>query len=229
MDIMYLVGPGENEELRYSLRSLRNVEHGEVWIVGRKPDWVVNVDFLPLATPGNSKFEITRKNMRVFCERSDTPETFVLFNDDFFALRSATIPNWHLGQIGGALRHPRRQRRSGAWRDGLVATKDLLESWDCPTMNYEVHAPMVVEKDKMAEVAAKAGNQIRALQLRSLYGNYWRVGGRLAKDPKAAGKGVTWKPNQRWVSTSDKSFAHGDVGKRLRALFPEPSEFEGDV
>lgn len=46
MDILYLCRPGENLELRYSLRSLRNVPHGRVWIFGDCPDWVTNVNLV---------------------------------------------------------------------------------------------------------------------------------------------------------------------------------------
>ena len=48
-DIYYPVikSVNDNAELRFSLRSLKNIEHGNVYIVGYKPLWVKNVIHLP--------------------------------------------------------------------------------------------------------------------------------------------------------------------------------------
>ena len=40
-DIVYFVKPSEdNDELKYSLRSLKNLNHGQVYLVGYRPSWV---------------------------------------------------------------------------------------------------------------------------------------------------------------------------------------------
>ena len=52
MDIVYLIKvdpENDSEELRYSLRSLKNIPHQKVILVGEKPEWVTNVEFIPVA------------------------------------------------------------------------------------------------------------------------------------------------------------------------------------
>lgn len=51
MDVLYYIGGGSmhnNNELRYSLRSLQKHcrDLGKVWVVGNKPDFLQNVEYV---------------------------------------------------------------------------------------------------------------------------------------------------------------------------------------
>ena len=53
MDAVYYVRPGDrNDELRYSLRSLANLPHDRVWIVGHTPPWVTGIESIQGNTVG---------------------------------------------------------------------------------------------------------------------------------------------------------------------------------
>ena len=40
MDLVYICKPGDNEELRYSIRSaVKNLKFDNLYLVGGKPDW----------------------------------------------------------------------------------------------------------------------------------------------------------------------------------------------
>ena len=59
MDYVYTCRQGNNEELRYSLRSIEhNMPAGRVWVVGYRPDWYIG-DFVQVKDIG-SKFENIR-------------------------------------------------------------------------------------------------------------------------------------------------------------------------
>ncbi|MFF3129757.1 hypothetical protein ACFVRD_48125 [Streptomyces sp. NPDC057908] len=53
-DIVYVVRPwNQNEQLRYSLRTLANLPHRRVWIAGYCPTWVgPDVGRIPVAQAG---------------------------------------------------------------------------------------------------------------------------------------------------------------------------------
>lgn len=233
MDVVYVVGPnGSHEELRYSLRSLANIQHGQVWIVGHKPPWATNVGHLPVPQR-STKWRNTTRSVREACKTDDISSTWVLFNDDFFALEKTTVPNWHRGPIDvsqQALRQLPRTRRRRSHRDGRSATADLLWRWGYDNlMNYDIHVPMKVRSDVMLEVLDRAAQaNIEVLHKRTLYGNVAKVGGRQHDDPGITSLTETWSDRQKWVSTVDRSFEAGRVGRDLRARFPNPSPYEVD-
>ena len=58
MDIVYVVGENErNESLKYSLRSLKNIPHDDVYIIGHKPAWVKNVKYVNRIQRVRNKFQ----------------------------------------------------------------------------------------------------------------------------------------------------------------------------
>lgn len=239
-DIVYVVGRDEtNEELRYSLRSLRNLPHGTVWIAGYRPRWVQNVEHLPLRQDA-TKYQNSTANLLAASTHPDVSEVFYYFNDDFFVLRpTPDVPALHLGPIGDRVdyydeKYGHRRNGAGAYRDGMVATSKLLASWGLTDLLcYEVHAPITVNKDGMFEVIRRAfaETSIVALHKRTLYGNVHRLGGEIAHsggklDVKVLTADHTWDDDQTFMSTSNQSWGSGRAGRRLRELFPEPSPYE---
>lgn len=226
--VVYFVKPGDdNEELRYSLRSLENIEHGDVWIVGYKPAWVVNVGYLPVPAP-KTRIHWTQVVVAFTkaCDSREIPDEFALFNDDFFALAPTGIPLWHKGPADETL--TRHKGPATNWKTGFAATVRLLESWGVdPVFDYEIHVPMMVEKRAMAEALAKAAPyEIPALQRRTLYGALFQVGGVEHEDVAIGSRQETPKPGQKWAATNDSSFQDGAVGAHIRSLFPDPSPYE---
>lgn len=227
LDVVYVLGH-DTEELRYSLRSLQNVEHGRVWIAGIFPKWVRNVTHIPV--PQNRpKAENTYRNVLAAASHPEVSDDFVMLNDDFFAVEPTTWPQWNQGGLArpsGLNTITARSDRSH--RGGRAATFDLCVKWGLPTVNYEGHCPFVFNKRRLLELAAKVDrdHKVAALHYRTLYGNYFDLGGEKVRDVKVGNMRDTWRPGQTWVSTSDKTFERGAVGKRIRSLFPDPSPYE---
>lgn len=228
-DVVYVVRPGDdNEELRYSLRSLRNLPHGEVWIAGHCPPWLTNVHRIPVP-PAESKYASSTANLRAAADHDGVAERFVYCNDDFFIVEPlAEVPALHRGPVGDVLAHYRTKYPDGMdYVDGMAATARLLDDHFEITdpMSYELHVPMVLERSKVRvalDTAAEWG--VRALHKRTLYGNLWRVGGSQVEDCKVHDYRSPW-PAGPFVSTCDSSFA-GAHGRTIRRLFPDPSPYE---
>jgi hypothetical protein len=228
MDVVYVVGPQkENEELRYSLRSIAaNLPHGRVWIVGYKPEWVANVEYLPTIQK-MTRWQNSTANLLTACIHDEMPERFVYFNDDFYVAQPIpAVPTLHRGYVADVMRH--YAYTSGRYVEGLKKTAVLLKELGYPDpLSYEVHAPMVVERRPMLDVlrlAADRGRGIVAIHKRTLYGNVYRIGGEQVDDVKVLGYGHSPPPGA-FVSTSATSFG-GKCGRWLRKLFPTPCQYE---
>jgi hypothetical protein len=91
-------------------------------------------------------------------------------------------------------------------------------------MDYALHVPMLINKQKALEVL----NTFRCPMFRSLYGNYWKVGGILTDDVKIHNTTDVPKEGQLLVSTNDRSFSEGEVGRFIKSRFTEPSKWEKD-
>jgi hypothetical protein len=99
MDYVYICRKGENEELRYSIRSVvKNTNCRNVWVIGYKPSWYNGnfVDFPDIATKFNNIINCTKAITDVGAISDD----FVLMNDDFFFLKYRnSMPVYHGGPL----------------------------------------------------------------------------------------------------------------------------------
>jgi hypothetical protein len=88
MDCVYVCRPGDNEELRYSIRSVvANMPHDNLWLVGYKPSWYMgNFISVPNTT---TKFENIRLAIKAAAEHNEISDNFILMNDDFFVIKPA--------------------------------------------------------------------------------------------------------------------------------------------
>ena len=230
MDIVYVVGPGErNEELRYSLRSLRNLPHDTVWIAGYIPKWVTGVGRIPVEQNGGSKFTNANANIRAACLHPEVSEEFVYFNDDFFVIRPIEqVPVVQRGPLAPMLRpNHRRKPKSLGYNGGRRETFQLLQElgYRDPIAYEPLHTPMRFEKAKLLE-ALDIGAKVPALHYRTLYGNLNAIGGTPHRNVKLSNRMALPEPDWAFVSTNEKSFERGKVGQMLRKRFPDPSPYE---
>ena len=213
-DVLYRVrGSIHNYELRYSLRGLANLEHGEVWLVGRPPRWLHGMNVIP-GGHYRTKWHGLVGDLLLACERLPG-RTMWLIDDDFYVLAPMTIPVAHKGSL---LKHS--ERASGAYKKSLYATHIyLLDHGIAEPLSYELHIPMVIDTDKMAEVLRPVATQ--PLQARSLYGNLAHIGGEWMGDVKMRG--------DRHVPKGDLVSSNGwlrEMMPKLQAALPKPSQYE---
>jgi hypothetical protein len=208
LEVLYPVRDGDhNDELRFSLRSLAvNLPPARVWIVGHKPSWLRNVEFIPA------------------CKAM--PPQFVVFNDDFYVMGPLQeVPILHRGLLAEQVSTVvSRAGRHGWWQESLLATqKCLTQAGHNDPLSYELHVPLPVARDAMADALARFAHVTprNPPQWRTLYGVTHNIGGRHSEDCKQLRPGPISRP---FHSTDDTSWRY--FRSRFHQLFPDPSPFE---
>ena len=180
IDLVYVLGKGsrwQDNEIRFSLRSVsKNLSNvGKIFIVGQIPDFVKNCIHVPCADifdPAiNADGNMTHKLLTV-CNRKDLSENFLFMNDDFIInqpIAANEIPWLHKGDMAG---QPPSYWETQFYRHRLKRTFDELKARGMTTMQYDYHAPMLMNKHSFISVM----NQFDYAReigytFRSLYGN----------------------------------------------------------
>lgn len=232
-DIVYFVKNGPiNEELRYSLRSVeQNWQYRDVWFYGGCPAALQPDHHVETSQLAASKFERVRDMMRLVCQNNQITEDFWLFNDDFFILRP--VSEIMQPQYNGTLYErivrieDRHGQTSTLYTQRLRHLAKTLRKAQKGCLNYAVHKPMLINREKMLEVLKLYPDEP---MLRALYGNYWDIGGENRHDMKIElidyQKMDMVDANWDFLSTSDTSFENGTVGRYIRAKFNKQSRFE---
>ena len=174
MDVVYpFIASEQNdsEELRYSLRSLVNMSHNKVYIIGDKPSWVTNV--IHIAMPQDkSKHENIRANMLAVATNLDISNNFVYMNDDFFIMKSIKeVPQYDYGDMKTLIkRYHKLHPKGSTYIDAMEKTYHLLRDRGFKEpLSYELHTPMVFNKQRIRILLA--GIDDETVQFRSVYGN----------------------------------------------------------
>lgn len=232
-DVVYFVkNMPHNEELRYSLRSVEeNLKYRKLWIYGGLPLGIRPDARVKISQTQPTKWERVRNMLYEACQNDGITEDFWLFNDDFFILTpmAENMPAQYDGTLTSKIDEIEASHNGEQteWTSNLRRLRERLREAGKPELNYAVHKPMLINRKKMLEVLDKYPDEPMS---RALYGNYWELGGVNSEDTK-----LTLMRNRelaqnlkKWqfVSTSDESFAGGDIGRWLRDRFPYKSRFE---
>lgn len=231
MDVVYIVKPSNaNEELRHSLRSVAaNLPHRRVVIAGHKPDWVKNVLHIPTLQQNPSKYLNAEENWQAAMNSAGVSDDFILFNDDFFVMHPITeIPAAHRGDLDDVIAY--YSNIPSAYLSNMQATKEVLNKLAFTDLkSYALHIPMVMNKERrklLQAIVALANPMHLDTQMRTLYGNFWRVGGVQMDDVKVNGVGDKFNTKSTFLSTSDQSFRRGEIGKFIRERFNTKCKYE---
>lgn len=231
MDIVYPLRRGNhNDELRYSLRSLSNLETaGIVILAGYIPDWATNVFAVEREQDRHiSHWANVRANIEAALPYASDP--FYLFNDDFYIMeRVPIVPYYHTGPFSETIERYRRNRHTGAYWRGMQSTYLMLQEWGySEPLGYELHLPLLIHHDPMKEALIR-GQGIEALALRTAYGNIAGLGGIEREDCKVLARaGVMEYQSMPYLSSND-DIAYSPLGKHLAATFPMSSRYESDT
>jgi hypothetical protein len=233
MDVVYVVRDGEkNESLKYSLRSLKNLPHENVYIIGHKPAWVKNVKHINRIQRGHNKFQNISRNMWLASKTESISDDFIYMDDDYFIMREIDeIYPHHRGDIQLMINFNEEQG-SRIYVKGYTDTRDrLLALGHTRPLSYELHIPMVFNKDKLRHVLElddEHALNAEIFHVRSFYGNYYHIGGQHMNDVKirhAYQNRLDWLLGKRYLSSAGDA-PSGFLLKHLKELFPEKSQYE---
>lgn len=227
-DIVYLLKDGPNEELRYSLRSVaKNFPHGRIIFVGGCPEDIEPDVHIRIEQTEPTKWANTRQNLIAACKNPGITDDFWLFNDDFFIMkpyksngREADNTLWHhIAEIENRhfmtmSKYTLMLRHCG---------KTLRDAGIIKPLNYAVHRPMLINKDKALQIIRRFPCEP---MFRNLYGNLTTGETQAVKDIKITNWSTDRYEGADIISTEDKAFRDGKVGQYIRASFFKPSIWE---
>lgn len=221
MDVVYPYkrAPGDLE-LRYSLRSLVNVEHGQVIVAGDTPR-TFKGDISVLPVPRNPvRYKASTNNIYQAARRLVSSERFIVMNDDIFVLKPWAFKHEHRGTIEDYLASGEPK---GDYRRYLANTLAILRAHGvADPLFYGLHTPTVYERDKLIALVDEFGEQ-RYL-LRTLYHNLFPQPAELRTDVKVRRWGE--EPESDVVSISDLCARDPRFLRWIDARFPDPSPYE---
>jgi hypothetical protein len=227
LDLVYICGPGDNEELKYSIRSaVKNLKFDNLWVVGGKPDWYVG-NYLEVIQ-NKSKYANARNNLRAICNSSKISDSFILMNDDFYIMNKVdNVPYMHGGLLADKIK--KYENLTGNTRYVLMLKRTLLSlsrRKNKDVLDYELHVPMVMEKEKLLAIV-----ELPDLW-RSRYGNTFDVGGIEIDDVKVYSFGALTKKSYDinnlkydYLSSNNDSFEM-IRDKVLKVSFPDKVVYE---
>jgi hypothetical protein len=227
MDLVYICKDGNNEELRYSIRSaIKNFPHKNVWVIGGRPSWYSG-NFFRVANDAG-KFQNINKCISLIPSIGEISEDFVLMNDDFFLLSYIDeMPVYHGGLLQDKVNSYFELGSRNYSKLLLKTLNDLKRQGISNPIDYDIHVPMVMNKEKLEQSINKAYFP------RSAYGNINQIGGELILDVKTYGQKSPLASRSynfltgdaEMVSTDDNSFINL-YEKVLKNRFLEPSKYE---
>lgn len=223
-DIVYFVKEcRENEELRYSLRSLKNFPHNKVYFYGGCPKDLIPDHHIHVKQDQENKWQNVSKMLRMACKNHHISTDFWLFNDDFFIMEKVNNPcNYYYGDI--YKRIVTLEDKFGGFTTYSYELRQMakeLESIGCTTKNYALHVPILINKNKMIEVL----NMTDCPMFRTIYANYAEIGGKEMQDVKITSVNKMYNGGE-YISTEDKAFNNGLVGQQIRDKFPDRCKYE---
>lgn len=228
-DIVYFLREGENEELRYSLRSvMKNFPHRDIWFYGGKPDWLVTDKFVPV-NQWRNKWGNVQMMVKMACDNPDISEDFFIFNDDFFIMKSfKTYKNRYDGELFRRI-FILEKRHGFMGSDYIIRLRKManaLLEWNpkCQILNYATHTPFLVNKTLMKQTIEQFPDIV---SYRCLYGNVNKIGGTDCPDVKYDKKDSK-TINAPIISTSDRAFKHNNIGRLIRDKFQDKTIYERD-
>lgn len=189
IDALYILGDGskfDNEELRYSLRTLekhvKNIH--KVIIVGEDPKFLsdkAEYHYIP-EVKGNKEYRIAKK-IYTACEKGIVKGDFLFLNDDFFFTKefdATKYPYYHKGDL--LLGSPNK-----FYKASLMATYNYLKENGFNTLHFDVHTPIIYNSEKFLALKPhldKSCLNAFGFVLKSLYSNIYGIEGEEYEDVK---------------------------------------------
>lgn len=182
--IPYVRSGDGGQELRIALSTLKNVGDwsGRVWIIGEYESWfedLVGLNFLP-SPRADIKWLGIQQALLVACKHPDVSQKFYYSNDDIYIVKPRlTIPPLYKNTWA----------EDDYYGNTVQETKKWLMSHNIENpLNYEPHTPLPVVKVNLRdslEICLEHAQTRIPLQVRTLYGNQFAIGGELIEDKKS--------------------------------------------
>jgi len=224
MDIVYVYKrwPKNWIELRYSLRSLQNIYHKNVFIVWDKPIRSKNIIHIKADDIWN-KFNNVINKYKIICKDDRISDDFILMHDDNYILKSIkkveTYKRWTLKEHADIIY---KKFWDNMYYKSIKAVYDMFPDWD----SFDVHCPVVYNKKRFKEIIDKYWTIIWSK--RSIYHNYFNIKGIQYnnKDCKIFKNNIDINEDWLFLSSDDSVVKDKRFIDFIDNRFPNKSEYE---
>lgn len=161
MDVCYLHKKTGFDTIRYSLRSLKHMDHGKVWVVGDKCDWMVNVHHMPIPDDSDDWSNTTLKMYEISINEEISEHCIIMYDDVFLLKEYKPVIYYN---------HPLSKKATvsrGIRGDNFRQTYRYLGDG---SMNCDLHYPLPINRREFRDIM-DAFVWRRGVQPFSLYGN----------------------------------------------------------
>ncbi len=183
LDIVYPYRSSRwGKEIRYSLRSLENIEHDNVFIVGHLPRYVKNIVYIKADDIYPKHTWNAIHKILLACQDERLSDDFILMNDDFYFLKPQEIRQ----EYKSTLKQHIKEREDDKYGETLIETERVMNDMFVRLLlkSYELHYPIILNKHKFQELF-NSFDWKRNIVWRSIYGNrYLKYKNKRNKDYK---------------------------------------------
>lgn len=176
IDLVYLYSAGsDTNEIRYSLRSFQ--KHisglGKVFIVGDDPGIFKDVTIIPRGNiHGVNLARNIYEKILAACRHPEVSNPFICASDDYILLHdfeAETLPYYYYGDFKQSLSI---LQDSNWYKRYVISTYEALAERNLPTKFFNVHFPILYDKEKYIEVMGSFDwERPKSFISKSLYAN----------------------------------------------------------
>lgn len=226
---MYSRG-GENEELRYAIRSwCKNFKFDRLAVAhdGELPHWLMPDIDIPVESGFDKNFQAV-KNIKAGLADDELSKDVIIMMDDIFILSPSSWPkNFNFNR--GTLRaqwESRDYTKFSAYSVQVQTTDTYLRRLKVPNpLSFEEHAPFFANRRALLDIFDEH-EEIPQVLWRSVYGNLMKVKTQYKYDLKLLDNESSYRDDEIMVSTSDDTFKYSPGGEKLRKTFSVASRYE---
>lgn len=190
IDLVYLYSAGSNtNEIRYSLRSFQ--KHisglGKLFIVGDDPGIFKDFTHIPMGNiHGVNLARNIYEKILAACRHPEVSNPFICASDDYFLLHdyiASELPFYHKGDFKPIIQ---LLSPTNYYKTYVEVTYEALVEKNLPTKWFNVHFPILYDKEKFIEVMGQFDWEKRKSFIsKSLYANSLGIEGEyIEKDHK---------------------------------------------
>lgn len=236
LDIVYILSERgshwQNNEIRFSLRSLeKNVlDYRKVYIIGFKPDFLNDeIVHIPYADTYKNKARNIAAKIRRAAGCNSMTKNFMLWNDDYFALKQFSAINYpHYYKCG--LDHSVMINK-GEYKLHCEATLKVLKENGLTYKNFDCHYPITYDKLKVVKMVDQFNwNVPYGFVFRSMYCNFYSIPGEMKQDCKINHPMPLSQIEKKFQNEHFLSIGEGATNIAMRSylisMFPNKSRYE---
>lgn len=227
MDIVVYIRGGENEELRYAIRSwCQNLQFNQLVVVGGpKPKWL-NPDIYIENRPTLRLMYQCHKNLVTALSDNRVSNDVLILMDDVFVLKN--FGEWKINFNRGLLKdHIDTNFKNFGNNTYLVQLRHTYNYiGKNKVLSFEEHMPFLCDKQKMLKTLDSIPyDKIDFVLFKTLYASQNKIKSEYMADIKYFSPTSKLDKSKLIVSTNEEAF-NGNIGHELRAIFTTPSKYE---